>query len=164
MERHTGHGTESKLSLLRLQTTLYHSSFYASHAFGLGLRPTNQTTQYDGLVTSHCITLILRGQTIKLLGKSQTRENWGLSARQPPLGLQYSTICSTNNTKHRTQICTLVRLLALSVSRRCSIGIGAHPGQQHRIHGTPDGGTVVMSSDVQVTLRLRAAHDQRRWR
>jgi hypothetical protein len=31
---------------------LYHSSFYASHAFGLGLSPTNQTTQYDGLVTS----------------------------------------------------------------------------------------------------------------
>ena len=45
--------TRTKLSLLRPQTTLYHSSFYASHAFGLGLRPTNQTTQYDGLVTSH---------------------------------------------------------------------------------------------------------------
>ncbi len=48
---------EKQLSLLRLQTTLYHSSFYASHTFGLGLRTTNQTTQYDGLVTSHCITL-----------------------------------------------------------------------------------------------------------
>jgi hypothetical protein len=29
-------------------------------------------------VTSHCITLILIGQTIKLLGKSKTQENWGL--------------------------------------------------------------------------------------
>ena len=75
----------------------------------LGLGPQTKPpsmTAHHGLVTSHCITLILRGQTINLLGKSQTRENWGLSAHQPLLGMQYSTICSTNNTKHRTQICT----------------------------------------------------------
>jgi hypothetical protein len=75
----------------------------------LGLDPQTKPpsmTAHHGLVTSHCITLILRGQTINLLGKSQTRENWGLSSHQPPLVMQYSTICSTNNTKHRTQICT----------------------------------------------------------
>jgi hypothetical protein len=55
-------------------------------------------TDSHGLVTSHCITLILIGQTIKLQGKSQNRENWGLFAHQPPIGLQYATICSTNNT------------------------------------------------------------------
>jgi hypothetical protein len=65
--------------------------------------PNYQTTQYDGLVTSHCITLILIGQTIKLQRKSQNRENWGLFTHQPtkyqvPIGLQYATICSTNNT------------------------------------------------------------------
>jgi hypothetical protein len=63
-----------------------------------GFRPNYQTTQYDGLVTSHCITLILICETIKLQGKSQNRENWGLFAHQPPIGLQYATICSTNNT------------------------------------------------------------------
>ena len=60
--------------------------------------PNYQTTQYDGLVTSHCITLILIGQTIKLQRNSQNRENWGLFAHQPPIDLQYATICSTNNT------------------------------------------------------------------
>ncbi len=50
-------------------------------------------------VTSHCITLILIGQTIKLPGKSQNQENRGLFAHQPPIGLQYTTICSTSNTK-----------------------------------------------------------------
>jgi hypothetical protein len=56
-----------------------------------GFRPNYQTTQYDRLVTSHCITLILIGQTIKRQGKSQNRENWGLFAHQPPIGLQYAT-------------------------------------------------------------------------
>jgi hypothetical protein len=93
----------SKLSLLRLQTTLYHSSFYASHTFGLGLRPTNQTTQYDGIVTSHCSTLILIGQTIKLLGKSKTQENWGLFAHQPPLACNTQQYAAqiTPNTEHK---------------------------------------------------------------
>ena len=50
-------------------------------------------------ITSHCITLILIGQTIKLPGKSQNQENRGLFAHQPPIGLQYKTTCSTSNTK-----------------------------------------------------------------
>ena len=37
-------------------------------------------------------------KTINLPGKSQTQENWGLVAHQPPIDLQYATICSTNNT------------------------------------------------------------------
>jgi len=37
-------------------------------------------------------------KTINLPGKSPTEENWGLVAHQPPIGLQYATICSTNNT------------------------------------------------------------------
>ena len=63
-------------------------------------------------VSSHCITLILLGQTINLLGESQTQENlvgWGLFTHQPPIGLQYSTICSTNNTIPRTRL-TCIRL------------------------------------------------------
>jgi hypothetical protein len=62
-------------------------------------------------VSSHCITLILLGQTINLLGEWQTQENWGLFAHQPPIGLQYSTICSTNNTIPRTRLaCTRLHL------------------------------------------------------
>ena len=64
--------------------------FLSSHAYR---DPTVPTTQYNGLchdsVTSHCITLILIGQTIKLPGKSQNQENRGLFAHQPPLA------CST---------------------------------------------------------------------
>jgi hypothetical protein len=122
--------------------------FMLRHAFDLGLRTTNQTTQYDGSSRARHVTLYHtypNWSTVKLLGKSQTQENWGLFERQPPVGLPYPRICSTNNTKHRTQICTLVLSLALSVSRRCGIGIGGHPGQQHRVHGTPDDGAMVMA-------------------
>jgi len=97
-------------------------------------------------------------------GKSQTQENWGLFARQPSVGLPYPTICSTNNTKHRTQICTLVLSLALSASRRCGVGWGVHHGQRHRVHGTPDGAAMVMGADIDVTRRLMSADDQRRIR
>ena len=87
-----------------------------------------------------------------------------LFAHQPPVGLPYPTICSTNNTKHSSQICTLVLSLVLSMSHRCGICIGGHHGQRHRVHGTPDGGPMGMGAYVQVTLRLTAAHDQRRVR
>ena len=131
--------------------------------FDSGLRPTNQTTQHDGSSRSRHVTLYHtypHWSTFKLLGNSQTQENWGLCAHQPPVGLPYPTICSTNNTKHRTQICTLVLSLALSVSRRCGVGLGVHHGQRHRVHGTPDGAAMVMGADVHVTIRLTAAHDQ----
>jgi len=160
-----GHGTGKATAFIcdskQLCTTVL---FMLRHAFDLGLRPTNQTTQYDGSSRARHVTLYHtypHRSTIKRLDKSQTQENWGLFAHQPPVGLPYPTICSTNNTKHRTQICTLVLSLVLSMSRHCGIGIGGHPGQQHRVHGTPDGDAMVMGADVQVTLLLMAAHDQR---
>jgi len=73
---------EKQLSLLRLQTTLYHSSFYASHAFGLGLRPTNQTTQYDGLVTSQRPSYTARSEGSNVYGVL-TRER---CLADPPAG------------------------------------------------------------------------------
>jgi len=76
--------------------------------------------------------------------------------------MQYSTIYSTNNTKHKTQICTFVLSLVLGVSRRCSVGWRVHHGRRHRVHGTIDGTTMVMGADEDVTRRLRSAHDQRR--
>ena len=108
-------------------------------------------------VTSHCITLNLIGQTIKLLGKSQTQENGGLAAHQPPIGLQYSTTCSTNNTKHRTQICTLVRSLPKAFVNR----------GRHNVRVAPNGHVLAGLSDAHVghpigERRLVSSYDQRR--
>jgi hypothetical protein len=97
-------------------------------------------------------------------GNSQTQENWGLFAHQPSTGLPYPTICSTNNTKHKTQICTLVLSQALRASRRCGIGWGVHHGQRHRVHGTPDGAAMVMGADIDVTRWLMSVDDQGRIR
>ena len=99
VERHAKHERKSKLSLFPVKIPLY--------------REDRDTTVLSPSVTnsvsSHCITLILLGQTINLLGEWQTQENWGLFAHQPPIGLQYSTICSTNNTIPRTRL-TCIRL------------------------------------------------------
>jgi len=76
--------------------------------------------------------------------------------------MQYSTIYSTNNTKHKTHICTLVLSLVLSVSRRCSVGWRVHHGRRHCVRGTIDGAAMVMSADEDVARRRRSAHDQRR--
>ena len=103
-------------------------------------------------LSRHTVSHLSSMVNLQASGKSQTQENWGLFAHQPSVGLTYPTICSTNNTKHRTQICTLVLSLALSVSRRCGIGIGGHPGQQHRVYGTPDGGAMVMGADTSSPL------------
>ena len=81
-----------------------------------------------------------------------------------PVGLPYLTICSTNNTKHRTQICTLVLSLVLSISHRSGISVGGHHRQRHHVHGTPDGAAMVMGADIDVTRRLMSADDQRRIR
>ena len=105
------------------------------HVFDSGFRPTNQTTQYDDSSRSRHVTLYhtypQRSKPSRCSvnrHESQTRDNWGLSAHQPTLSMQYSTIYSTNNTKHKTQICTLVLSLVLSVSRRCGVGWRVHHG------------------------------------
>jgi hypothetical protein len=49
-------------------------------------------------VTSHCITLILFGQTIKLREPSQETRKLGTLRAPTPIGMQYATICTTNNT------------------------------------------------------------------
>ena len=68
-------------------------------------------------LSRHTVSHLSSMVNLQASGKSQTQENWGLFAHQPSVGLPYPTICSTNNSKHRTQICTLVLSLALNVSR-----------------------------------------------
>ena len=94
--------------------------------------------------------------------QSQTRDNWGLSACQPTLSMQYPTIFSTKNTKQKTQRSTLVLSLIRSMSRRCSVGWRVHHGRMDCVRGTIDGAAMVMAADEDVTRRRKATHDQRR--
>ena len=99
---------------------------------GRTVTPRSLSPSVTNSVSSHCITLILLGQTINLLDESQTQENWGLFAHQPPIGLQYSTICSTNNTLPRTRLaCTRLhrdrlRLTRLACARLHLDGLRLH--------------------------------------
>jgi hypothetical protein len=96
-------GKEADYRLLRLGTVC---TTFLCTCLILGLGPQTKTphvTTHHGLVTSHCITLILRGQNHHALGKSQTRENWGPPHTNPPLACntQPYTAQITPNIKHR---------------------------------------------------------------
>ena len=96
-------GKEADYRLLRLGTVC---TTFLCTCLILGLGPQTKTphvTTHHGLVTSHCITLILRGQNHHGLGKSQTRENWGPPHTNPPLACntQPYTAQITPNIKHK---------------------------------------------------------------
>ena len=109
--QHAGHGKKSRPNFiydckqfvlrffLRIRTRLI-----------LGLGPQTKPlsmTAHHGLVTSHCITLILRGQTIKPLGKSTANrkpEKTGDSPHtNPPLSCNTQQYAAqiTPNTEHK---------------------------------------------------------------
>ena len=95
-----------QLTLFTTVNTLYYVSFYLLHAFDSGLRPTNQTTQYDGSSRARHVTLYHtypHWSTIKLLVNLKPKKTEDSLHTNPPLACHTQQYAAqiTPNIEHK---------------------------------------------------------------